>query len=753
MRTSAILAQVFHVLSSDPSSMKFSCSRAGALVAGTFLFGSLGAAQQFTQLAGALPGPARWSEGVTAADVDLDGDLDLFFANGDGFSTAGTKRQNTLIINKLIEQGPNIYADESVARLGTHLSNAKMPVVGDVTGDGYPDVLFVNAFNTDPPFLYINRGAAQPGFFDLESAARGLTEVLSSAGGQFGDIDEDGDLDIVITDSGSSFLGGGGARPKLYLNDGAGFFTDVSGQLNAPIKVAQMDVNLVDIDNDWDVDIFLTNRAQNSNGTHYLLVNDGSGNFTDQSSLVPQTSSSVYEAEVGDLDGDGDGDMFFVSLSGFQEGYVRNNLAETGSLAFSTGAVEPGNVDDNEVALFDYDVDGDLDVLIGSLGSRERFYRNDGGLNFVNASGVIQNVADSTLDLAVADMDNDGDHDVVTAQGESGNFTNRLYLNSGPADTLAPIIVGTSVAARTLQSPMRLRARVSDQVSDDGQMWVTAQALFARVQPTVVEIQVSAAGFSPATLSVVPGTRLRFVDAGAGASLIAEGGSLGWSLNLPAGGAVERVMVADESQSIAASVSSGLLQLDVTGPRVAVVALQYGHELFSAAFPPLTAGPTAEIGYVWRVADRAGNVSWSDAGVARDADAPGTSYCNPQTNSTGDQARTILRGSSVLSSQSLTLEAWALPPSSFGFFLAARTQDEIPVSQGIFCLGQPFGRFSNFVQNSGATGTAALPLPFSLLPPSVQFLAGESWNFTYWFRDANPQTGANFTDAVELTWR
>ncbi|QDV06053.1 FG-GAP repeat protein [Planctomycetes bacterium Poly30] len=730
-------------------------SFAGALAFSAIWFGLGGtaSAQQFTELSGALPGPQRWSEGVTAADVDLDGDLDLFFANGDGFSTAGTKRQNTLIINKLVEQGPNVYVDESVARLGVHASNAKMPVVGDVNGDGYPDVLFVNAFNTDPPFLYINRGAAQPGFFDLESAARGLTEVLSSAGGQFGDVDEDGDLDLVITDSGASFLGGAGATPKLYLNDGNGFFTDVSAQLNAPAKVAQMDVNLVDIDRDWDLDIFLTNRAQNSNGTHYLLINDGTGNFTNRSNLIPQTSGSVYEAEAGDLDGDDDDDLFFVSLSGFQEGHVRNDLVETGSLGFTAGSVQPGNVDDNEVALFDYDIDGDLDVLIGSLGNRERVYRNDGGLSFANATGVVQNIADSTLDLAVADLDNDGDHDIITAQGESGNFTNRVYLNSGPADTLAPIVVDQSVGEATATRPRRLRGRMRDQVSDDGEIWVTAEAIFARVQPTVVEVRVTGAGFAPAALTVVPGTRVRFVDGGVGSATIAEGGALGWTLALPAGGAVERVMVADLSQSVSASGVTGLLQLSVSGPSVAVKALQYGNAVFSAPFPSLSSGPTAEIAHVWKATDRAGNVGWSESGVARDEGAPGLSYCDPALNSTGEQARTILRGSDLLADQSLTLEAWALPPSSFGFFLASRTQGAMPVSQGTFCLGQPFGRFSSFVQNSGAGGAVALPLPFQQLPGAVNFLAGESWNFTYWFRDANPLIGANFSDGVELVWR
>src|SRR5678815_181835 len=82
-------------------------------------------AQQFQQVTN-FPGPQSWTEGVECADVDNDGDLDVFFAEGDGFSTGGTQRQNILLINKLVELGtPWTFADESVARLGVNLSHAK----------------------------------------------------------------------------------------------------------------------------------------------------------------------------------------------------------------------------------------------------------------------------------------------------------------------------------------------------------------------------------------------------------------------------------------------------------------------------------------------------------------------------------------------------------------------------------------------------------------------------------------------------
>src|SRR5688572_1461742 len=214
------------------------------------------AQQYFTEQPGMLPGTATWSEGVEACDVDRDGDLDLFVADGEGFSSASfaTKRQNVLLINKKIESGILSFADESVARLGVHVSYAKTVCTGDVNGDGWPDALFVNVFNTDTPSLYINQGAANPGVFTHESAARGLTTPYNGGGGQFGDLDNDGDLDLIISDSGVSYHGGAGGKPHLFLNDGLGFFTESAASLNAPTKNTQMDVSLVDLDNDFDLD-------------------------------------------------------------------------------------------------------------------------------------------------------------------------------------------------------------------------------------------------------------------------------------------------------------------------------------------------------------------------------------------------------------------------------------------------------------------------------------------------------------------
>lgn len=180
-------------------------------------------AQQFVHQNNLLPTPHRWTEGVTAEDVDLDGDLDLLFSEGDGYSSAGTQRQCRLLINQFIPTGILTFTDESVQRLGVRIANGKNVITGDVNGDGWPDLLYVNAFNTKVPYLFINRGAAQPGFFDMESATRGFTEPFNGGGAAFGDLDDDGDLDVIISDSGSFYLGGSGAVRAFSVMTGQGF--------------------------------------------------------------------------------------------------------------------------------------------------------------------------------------------------------------------------------------------------------------------------------------------------------------------------------------------------------------------------------------------------------------------------------------------------------------------------------------------------------------------------------------------------
>jgi FG-GAP-like repeat len=390
----------------------------------------------------------------------------------------------------LLETKPLTFEDKSVERLGYAESHARDAIAADVDADGFVDVLFVNGFNTAPPFLHMNRGAEKPGYFRLESDRRGLSETLSSASADFGDIDNDGDLDLVISDTGPDWAKPPGGAPRLYRNDGKGFFVADTAHFPAGIKTTHMGVNLADLDGDFDLDFFGSNKPEEYGFGHYLMWNDGKGAFHDAAEgTMGPTTGAVYEADNADLDGDGDEDLFFTSLAKvevagtrnrfpFGEGPMRNTLKESGAAKFET-LTALGQDDDNDLVFLDHDQDGDLDVVIASLGPREKLMRNLGGLAFEITDGVVEVVRDPSLDIAVGDIDNDGDDDLVTANGLERIGSKQppcgLYVNDGAKDTRAPLLQAIEPLAdpSPAAGPFVLRVRARDDSLDDGRTWLT----------------------------------------------------------------------------------------------------------------------------------------------------------------------------------------------------------------------------------------------------------------------------------------
>lgn len=717
-------------------------------------------AQQFVHVPGFVPGVTNWTEGVELADVDNDGDLDVIFAEGEGFSAPGPKRQNVLLINQLVETGTFSLTDESVARFGANLSNGKGVTTGDVNGDGYLDVLILNGFNTDVPFLYINRGAAQPGYFDLESATRGFTEVLSCASAQFGDLDDDGDLDAILCDSGNSFLSGPGGEPHLYLNDGTGVFTEVSW--SPGVKVAHMDVDLIDIDGDWDLDFFGANRATNGGVAHYLMLNDGSANFTDASSLLPTTSGFVYEAEPGDLDGDTDHDLFFLSLSGLQEGYIRNDLVESGALGFTSGSPFSGSVDDNEVTFIDFNVDGRLDVLVASLGSQERIYRNLGGLAFNLNANRITKISDSSLDSAAGDMDNDGDYDIITAQGESNSaqWANKYFENTGNPDDLPPVIMGTDIPAQATAWPAILKVRAQDNVLDDGVDYVTARGYVAPFGGTGGSTELTGGAFSNATVDLVSGESLVLTNNdGVTETFTAVGTGYPFEKTLVSGQSAEHVFLVPGSYTIEAGLAATSFVVNVTGSPTELTGFRMGggQHRFAVEEQAPVASETFAVELV--LEDWPGNETWLQNQLVLYPGNLGSNYCGPAVpNSTGSPGEIRATGSDAVADDEFYLVAESLPPNQFGYFLTSATQGFAANpggSQGNLCLGGTIGRFVKQVSNSGSAGTFTIEVDLSKLPAplNVAVQAGDTWNFTTWFRDKNPSTTSNFTDGVSVLFQ
>jgi len=431
------------------------CSIGSAFAAIAVATHSVSAQQFVDQTATRFPVQAEYTNYIAVGDIDGDGDLDICFANGQGYSSLGTLLKPRIYING----GTGVFTDQTDARVAGITGCFRSAEFGDVDLDGDLDLLLGQDYNRQT-LLLINNGT---GVFANETTGRLPALNTSTARATFGDVDGDGDLDIALCNSGTSSRFGSG-QPRLYLNDGTGRYNDVTTTRLPQGNVSQqMDVLFLDADGDFDLDLFLVTRATTPNQSR-LWINNGSGTFANLGNFPNDATAYAYDA--GDIDGDGDLDLLGTNAgSSNQELLARNaNGLGTSWTNISSSITPNPTSDDNDSKFFDIDNDGDFDLVIATLGSTKRIYRNNGTGAFAQVTNAITASTDSSLDVKVADFDGDGDYDIVTGQGESGAFQNRIYINSGPADTLAPTIVRTEqvVPGSVAGEPRSVRVSLRD---------------------------------------------------------------------------------------------------------------------------------------------------------------------------------------------------------------------------------------------------------------------------------------------------
>lgn len=422
---------------------------------------SSAAAQQFqNQTASRFPvsGNNEYSNQMTLVDLDGDGDLDIVWANGQGYQSQGTALKPRIYIN----DGSGFFTDETDARAPGITGWFRGVEAGDIDDDGDMDLILSQDFNKKPVLL-LNNGA---GVF-TNGSDRLPNILMSSARAQFGDVDNDGDLDLILTNSGTVSRFSTNGRPRLFLNDGNGFFTDAPTSMTPTANIAQqMDILFFDCDNDLDLDIFVGTRS----GQSQLWINDGTGIYTKLATGMPGGGSS-YSYDAGDIDGDGDMDLIGVNSGPNNTELLLRNANGLGTVWTTiSNQISPNpGTDDNDSRFFDLDYDGDIDLVIASLGSTERIYANDGTGSFTQIAGAITAVADASLDVKVADLNGDNRLDLVTAQGESGNFQNKIFINvTGPTDNRAPFVKLTEqVVPGESFGPFAVRAQIFDDSAND----------------------------------------------------------------------------------------------------------------------------------------------------------------------------------------------------------------------------------------------------------------------------------------------
>jgi uncharacterized repeat protein (TIGR01451 family) len=210
-----------------------------------------------------------------------------------------------------------------------------------------------------------------------------------------GDFDGDGDLDAIA-----------GRNPKLWLNDGRGGFRD-SGQVFG--TRGGNGFELADLDADGDLDVVTSPGGA-------ILINDGTGVF--QQSTHRLGEGYVDGIALGDLDNDGDIDAIVLDDS------PDRVWLNDGSGRFTPGASFEGYTRP-PMALGDVDGDRDLDVVIA-----DQIWLNDGTGRFSDTGQKLPNFAPFSA-VRLGDIDGDDDLDILTTASQAGSYHNRTYVNDG----------------------------------------------------------------------------------------------------------------------------------------------------------------------------------------------------------------------------------------------------------------------------------------------------------------------------------
>lgn len=334
---------------------------------------------------------SHWTNMVELADVNEDSLVDVLSAIGVGNDDPQPPEFSRIYLN----QGPGTKFHEATKGIfgPSPLGIARVIKVRDVNDDGHVDVLVGLTFETESR-LFLGQGEGR----FLGATGTHFPRLKASVDDlELGDMDGDGDLDVVLCvwGPGNPKTNEGG-RTMLWLNDGEGRFTDATETQMPETSIKfPWELELVDIDNDYDLDVLV---APWKDQTSYLFENDGHGKLTDVTKGRLSLSANNFDFEAIDLTGDGYLDLITINtgelLVGPQEPRRDQILANDRSGGFVNASSElwPDEenfaYDDNASVFLDYDSDGDADVLIAALTGPDRLLINDGAGRLKQAPGV-----------------------------------------------------------------------------------------------------------------------------------------------------------------------------------------------------------------------------------------------------------------------------------------------------------------------------------------------------------------------------
>ncbi|MGE5127888.1 MAG: FG-GAP-like repeat-containing protein [Betaproteobacteria bacterium] len=389
---------------------------------------------------------------IVLADVDGDGALDAIEAG--------------LPALRVLRNDKGSLTDVT-AKLGLAGVPALAAVAGDYDNDGRVDLLLLK-----PGALALFHQEADGSFKDVTAAAKIPAFPYLSLSAAFVDIDHDGDLDLFVAglaDPAATPAGGPAALPAAFApapslllrNDGNGTFTDISAEAQLGGPGHALAVIPTDFDNRRDVDLFVL-RSE----APVLFKNMRDGTFRDMAGeLGLQAKGPFLSAAAGDVNKDGFTDFFLGGESG------SFFALSDGRGAFRVGPAPAAAAGALAAQFLDYDNDGLLDLLAVTA-KGPRLLRNLGGSWADVTATAFAGSRAASFDgaaLAVADLDADGDEDVLVATprrlvsytNEGGNLQHSFAVQlSGRVSNKGAVGVKVDIRAGSLRQKLETSAAV-----------------------------------------------------------------------------------------------------------------------------------------------------------------------------------------------------------------------------------------------------------------------------------------------------
>jgi hypothetical protein len=345
---------------------------------------------------------------VASADFDSDGDIDIYAATWD---VSASKYNYFLLSNEL-----GRFTDVAKQAGLNHSGKEFGAYFVDYDNDGFLDLYILKEGGN---VLYRNAGKAR---FENQSSKAGINKITGCNKVVFFDADHDGDLDFYHLMEGKN---------RMLRNNADGTFTETDMGM-AGSDHNSSDAVFGDFDEDGDIDLFVANL----NGSNSLYLNQRQSNFldgTDASGLKSNGGTGAVDA--GDYNNDGFLDIIIASVNGNGHRIYRNlndgkfEYDEQGSRAFYIA----NEIRATDVRFFDFDNDGYVDIIIAGetdepSGRSLFLFHNDGKGGFSDQSGLLPDSALKVREISLFDYNDDGDQDLVMA-GLTGGVS--LLRNDG----------------------------------------------------------------------------------------------------------------------------------------------------------------------------------------------------------------------------------------------------------------------------------------------------------------------------------